>query len=91
MILGAPHGHYVDLWALGVLTYEFLHGGPPFEVSRIWLSDLIWLLICVLSQAESQKDTHKRICNVDLRLPSHFSVEAGDVIVRVSAALRVGP
>ncbi|GHJ87225.1 hypothetical protein NliqN6_3627 [Naganishia liquefaciens] len=64
MILGAPHGHYVDLWALGVLTYEFLHGGPPFE-------------------AESQKDTHKRICNVDLRLPSHFSPEAGDVIVRL--------
>lgn len=36
MILGAPHGHYVDLWALGVLTYEFLHGGPPFEVRQVF-------------------------------------------------------
>lgn len=33
MILCQPHGHYVDLWALGILTYEFLHGSPPFEVS----------------------------------------------------------
>lgn len=21
----------VDIWGLGVLTFEFLHGGPPFE------------------------------------------------------------
>lgn len=26
-----PHGEGVDLWALGVLTYEFCEGAPPFE------------------------------------------------------------
>ncbi len=31
MILGKDHTEKVDLWALGVLTYEFLCGSPPFE------------------------------------------------------------
>jgi aurora kinase len=33
MIEGKEHTAKVDLWALGVLCYEFLAGGPPFEVS----------------------------------------------------------
>ncbi|WFD30686.1 non-specific serine/threonine protein kinase [Malassezia sp. CBS 17886] len=31
MVEGKSHGGAVDLWALGVLTYEFLEGIPPFE------------------------------------------------------------
>lgn len=31
MVEGKQHGEAVDLWALGVLTYEFLEGVPPFE------------------------------------------------------------
>ena len=31
MIEGKEHNEKVDLWALGVLTYEFLVGVPPFE------------------------------------------------------------
>ncbi|GAA95065.1 uncharacterized protein L969DRAFT_89370 [Mixia osmundae IAM 14324] len=31
MCEGKPHTHAVDLWAIGVLTYEFLTGSPPFE------------------------------------------------------------
>jgi serine/threonine protein kinase len=26
------YSHYVDVWTLGVMTYEFLVGNPPFEV-----------------------------------------------------------
>jgi len=31
MIEGAMHDEKVDLWSLGVLTFEFLVGKPPFE------------------------------------------------------------
>lgn len=31
MVEGEDHGEEVDLWALGVLTYEFVEGCPPFE------------------------------------------------------------
>ncbi len=31
MVLGKEHSEKVDLWALGVLTYEFVCGNPPFE------------------------------------------------------------
>ena len=28
-----PHDNTVDIWTLGVLTYEFLVGSPPFEMA----------------------------------------------------------
>lgn len=31
MVEGREHSERVDYWALGVLTYEFLIGNPPFE------------------------------------------------------------
>lgn len=31
MIEGREHSEKVDYWALGVLTFEFLVGKPPFE------------------------------------------------------------
>lgn len=31
MVEGKEHDSAVDNWSLGVLAYEFLTGGPPFE------------------------------------------------------------
>ncbi|RYG55601.1 hypothetical protein EON66_04920, partial [archaeon] len=31
MIENKDHDHRVDIWALGILAYEFLCGSPPFE------------------------------------------------------------
>lgn len=31
MVEGREHSEKVDYWALGVLTYEFICGAPPFE------------------------------------------------------------
>ena len=39
MIEGKEHDHNVDNWTLGVLTYEFLVGMPPFEAEghkKVW-------------------------------------------------------
>ena len=33
MVEGREHDTGVDVWGLGVLTYEFLFGGPPFEAA----------------------------------------------------------
>jgi aurora kinase len=33
MVEGREHDFAVDIWSLGVLTYEFLFGGPPFEAA----------------------------------------------------------
>ena len=31
MVEGRPHDFTIDIWSLGVLTYEFVTGKPPFE------------------------------------------------------------
>ena len=41
MILGKCYGHEVDLWGLGISTYELLYGVTPFE-SRDMLGDKEW-------------------------------------------------
>lgn len=33
MVEGREHDSGVDIWGLGVLTYEFLFGNPPFEAA----------------------------------------------------------
>lgn len=61
MVENHPHDHSVDIWALGVLCYEFLTGRPPFE-------------------SNSQKETYRKICSLEMRFPSYVSEDARDLI-----------
>ena len=64
LISGVSQNEMVEVWALGVLTYEFICGEPPF-------------------QAETNKETYKRILNIDIHYPSHVAPDARDFISRL--------
>lgn len=34
MIKGDPYGFSLDMWCLGILLYEFLHGKAPFDAPK---------------------------------------------------------
>lgn len=83
MVEGKEHNEKVDYWALGVLTYEFMVGNPPFEDRN----SVNGQCLCPThaSQAHLGAATYRRIAKVDLRIPSHVSPEAGDLISKVDS------
>ena len=67
------------MWSLGVLTYEFLVGKPPFEAEsnnetyrRITKVLTYNFPFCMIFPVQ-----------VDLRFPAHLSTEAKDLISRL--------
>ncbi|KAL7424813.1 spindle assembly checkpoint kinase [Cryptotrichosporon argae] len=65
MVLGQPHGHAIDIWALGVLAYEMVIGAEPFGADT----------------AGGPRQVHIRICRVDVRFPEHVSELAKGLIL----------
>ena len=67
------------MWSLGVLTYEFLVGKPPFEaesnnetyrrITKVLTYNFPFYMIIPVQ--------------VDLRFPAHLSTEAKDLISRL--------
>jgi serine/threonine protein kinase len=61
MVDGVPHDYTADIWALGVLLFEFLTGRPPFE-------------------SDTQKETYRKIRNIEILFPNYISRGARDLI-----------
>lgn len=87
MVEAREHDNTADVWSLGVLTYEFLVGSPPFEADGCVP---LLLLLCPFLSSCSYDDvdlryraTYRRISNVDLRFPATVSPGARDLISRL--------
>lgn len=82
MVEGKDHTERVDHWALGVLTFEFLNGFPPFEVPDSQTSAYRHLPhICCLPVC--LPETYRRIQSVDLRFPEGMSSGSKNLISAV--------
>ncbi|KAI0243951.1 spindle assembly checkpoint kinase, partial [Massospora cicadina] len=68
LVEGQAYDQTSDVWALGVLTYEFLVGYTPFEVHN---------------DDKEYRATYARIAKVDLKFPNHVSPLAADFITRI--------
>ena len=84
MVEGKVHSEKVDYWALGVLTYEFICGAPPFEDLRGYGGMLYASKPSLSMLTSNDTATYKRIASVDLHIPSKVSGEARDLIMSVS-------
>ena len=82
MVEGREHNERVDYWALGVLTYEFLIGNPPFE-DRNSVNGTCSFALQYARLTCTLPATYRRIAKVDLKIPSHVSHEARDLITKV--------
>jgi serine/threonine protein kinase len=94
MVEGREHNEKVDYWALGVLTYEFIVGAPPFEEMSGY-NGVSFLPRFPILPGRSIADggplmpaTYKRIAKVDLRIPSKVSADARDLITNVRFLFR---
>lgn len=85
MVEGKTHSEKVDYWALGVLTYEFICGAPPFEDlnGQNGLSAQICDRRWCFTDPSKPTATYRRIAKVDLKIPPKVSPEARHLITSV--------
>ncbi|WVF70313.1 hypothetical protein IAT40_005102 [Kwoniella sp. CBS 6097] len=67
MILGQPYGKAIDIWALGVLSYELTYGQEPFGADT----------------SQGPRLVHQRICQCDVHFPPFLSGGAKGFITQL--------
>lgn len=84
--LHCPYRRTTLCGTLDYLPPEMVEGKPHDETVDLWsLGVLCYEFLCGSPPFETQSnnETYKRICNVDIRFPSHVSAKARDLIVKV--------
>lgn len=69
MVENKPHDETIDIWCLGILTYELLTGRAPFHVK---------------DSEGGQVETARRITRLEYKFPENMSPGAVDLIQKVS-------
>lgn len=86
MVEGKEHTEKVDLWALGILTFEFLVGTPPFE-DMTGHAGSSFIQPAMLMTDDPSAATYKKIRTLDYKVPPSVSLEAKDLIGKVRLLL----
>ena len=71
MVLEKTYDYRIDIWALGVLLYELVHGRAPFQAANlkemkekcVHSSELAWIPLVVLAEL--------RFCNTTSKTDQH--------------------
>ena len=74
MVQGKVHGFAVDIWALGVLTYELLAGTNPFDLGFVDSNQ---------SQQDREAALKDRILKIQYKFPSDFPQLAKSFVSKV--------
>lgn len=70
MILGNGHNEKLDMWTVGILMYELLHGKPPFTPKSK-----------KYNRRMQQREIEKNILNGNIEFEKSLSFESKEVIV----------
>lgn len=73
MVARKEHDEKVDIWAVGILIYEFLTGDPPFYPN----------VNSGKSGKQLEAECRQMIQNCKFKFPSNFPSQAKDLVMKI--------